>query len=586
MILKEGLYYEPLELKLRNTEGSKTFKINNYPNLKQILNECTRLNKYQHIDAKIINDLTVLHQYTKSQIYMKPQDLSFHSIIINDDLTINKFMTKCNVLLKTNPISISQLPQIIKILQIKKIKFYNDIKDKTFDIKLYISDYDALLNNAKKLNIKIDIGGINIQTEEEIYSKLVMPAEKIQSNNIIHYDISNKFTDYIDKEKINSSKWFQLQKMVFKRLIKVYDDDKLKELVKLPRTEVIQQLLKNFSPDIPYRGIIQIILEEIPLYSIDSIKEWFNDIILYNKFEYYYGQIKEYKNEFLFTQNNIKDKIPSKLLSFHSSAPNVNFVDSHLETYNVKEIEDKETKLPSIFAGTPEKLNSKWTKHKKFIWNEMSLLRMNYNKKIIPEFFKWLVSKLEYSFEYDDIINNNKKLYIELITSDNNYIKDLFKDPSFYNEYIRCMNTLNKTSKKFKTLQIFLDTYFKTSTINDRKSILQLVMDSNDLYPNDIDLLSISQLLNISILTIHRAKYGNVEDDVKRGELDDMTASSTLFPANTDIMNRPLVILGKEYEKTHSSYYAITEKNKNIYLQLKETNKIVQMLIENHLKTR
>jgi hypothetical protein len=148
------------------------------------------------------------------------------------------------------------------------------------------------------------------------------------------------------------------------------------------------------------------------------------------------------------------------------------------------------------------------------------------------------------------------------------------------------MNTLNKTSKKFKTLQIFLDTYFKTSTINDRKSILQLVMDSNDLYPNDIDLLSISQLLNISILTIHRAKYGNVEDDVKRGELDDMTASSTLFPANTDIMNRPLVILGKEYEKTHSSYYAITEKNKNIYLQLKETNKIVQMLIENHLKTR
>jgi len=81
MILKEGDYYEPLELKLRNSEGDKMLKINDFPNIKQLLDECTKLKQYTNIDNKVYNNLIILHQYTKTHVYKKPNNFKFKSII-------------------------------------------------------------------------------------------------------------------------------------------------------------------------------------------------------------------------------------------------------------------------------------------------------------------------------------------------------------------------------------------------------------------------------------------------------------------------------------------------------------------------
>jgi len=328
---------------------------------------------------------------------------------------------------------------------------------------------------------------------------------------------------------------------------------------------------------------IQIILEEIPIYSIDSLKKWMNNIILYDKYDFYSGEIKENSFEFLFSQYHVNNTVPRKFLIYHKSLSNTFFQDVNTNMYILKNQEESNDILPEIYNGVPEKLKSKWTKHKKMVWNQMSLLRRKYTKETIYDLFKWLSKILGYSLDYFETITtitNNK--YFEIINN-NTAMTDLFNDPSIYNEYITSMNILNKTNKKFKTTYIFLDTYFNKSSLIDRKNILTNMINRNKLYPNDIDLLSISELLNISILIIHRAKYGETEDGIKRGEIDDLISSSTFFSAKQNIMFSPLIILGKEYDKTHSSYYAITEKNKNIYIRLKDASTSIKMLVENHM---
>lgn len=582
MIMKEGDYYEPLELKLRNIDGTKIFPLNAHPNMKQILAECSQINKSIEGNSQVYNNLNILQQFNRTQIYEKSKDVIIKTVIINSNLTIDKFMTANNILLKTEPISISLLSSLISNLNISNIKFYDDIAGMPYNVRVNKNDLRMLLTKTKDMNIEIETGPVKLETDKELYSTIILPKAQYTDANIIHAATNNNnpLFQYIENDEHLSQKWFQLQKMVATKLIKVYDvyDTKLS---KMPRKNLIKHLLQYFK-NIPEQHKIQIILEEIPLYSIDSIKKWLQDVLLYIKYDYYAAQIRETNTEFLFSQYHVHNSIPRQLLVYHNATPNITTGNTKTGRYTIK-TETTTSELPSIFTGTPEKLKSKWTKHKKMVWSQMSLLRRKYTADTIPELFIWLCNLLGFKLNYDDNIKAiaNSKLF--KIINNEDAMKDILHDPSLYIEYVKQMNKLHGTRKKFKTLQIFWDTYFANSTSDERNEILKNVIEDDKLYVNDLHILSISELLNISFLIIHRAKYGEVQDDVKRGEVEDLVASSTFFPAKSNMMSRPLVILAKEYDKTHSSYYAITEKNKNIYLQLKDSSSSIRLLTDYHM---
>lgn len=582
MILKEGDFYEPLELKIRNAEGDKILSLNAYPNMKQILNECTQIN--QRLNNDVYNNLNILQQLTKTQIYEKPKDIVIETVIINDDLTINRFMTGCNILIKTAPISISLLPSLINNLHIKHIRFYDDIAERPYNVRTKKTDLQMLLSKTNDMKMELETGVVKIETDTELYSTISLPKYKYTNASIIHVATNNDLFRYIDDEKVVSKKWFQLQRMVASRLLKLYDNKQLEALHILPRSVMIKQLLRHFA-GIPDQSKIQIILEEVPLYTTDTIKKWLNDVLLYIKYDYYSSTIRQNKLEFLFSQYHIHNSIPKELLLYHKALPNISHSINNImsDIYLLKSSSaSNDTALPPIFEGTPEKLKSKWTKHKKMIWSQMHLIRRKYTQNTLEQLFLWLCKLLDYSLSYDNIrLIANSKLF-EIIDNDS-AMQNLFYDPSFYEEYLKYMNKMHNTKKKFKTLQIFLDQYFVNSSHNERKSILQNIIDADKIYPNDLHILAMSELLNVSILIIHRAKYGDVEEDVKRGEVEDLIASSTYFPANTNMMLRPLIILSKEYDKHHASYYAITEKNKNIYLQLKDSSPSIRLLTDHHM---
>jgi len=111
--------------------------------------------------------------------------------------------------------------------------------------------------------------------------------------------------------------------------------------------------------------------------------------MIYNKYNFD-NTVKETNNEFIFTGNSIFNIIPNKLLMYHKNNPNninTSFKSAKISNLIIKkDIETSNIKLPSMFSYPKEKLKSKWNKHKKNIWINMSLLRNNnYNKNIIPE---------------------------------------------------------------------------------------------------------------------------------------------------------------------------------------------------------
>jgi hypothetical protein len=590
MILKEGHYYEPLEFKYRNIEGEKITKLKNYPNIKEILTECNKLNTHLNTDAQIFNQLYLLSQFVNTGVYNRPSNFKFKSVIINNDLTIDKFMTQANVLIKTGIMSISLLPSLIKKLGFNHIVFYDDIIGKEYDINITQSDYELFKHKCTENGVTVIIG--NIDQLRDIYqlSKLIINERKITSNMIIHTDTLgfNNLYKYMQRTDENVRKWFQLQKYVVTKLLSVYDDAKLQSLNNKNKLDRLRELIQHFK-NLPQKELkrIQIILEEIPTISREYIQKWLNDLLLYIKYDYFSGEIKENKNEFLFTQYNILNKLPRNLIAYHESLPNADFSDVHMTQYISKQ--DKvdsvlKDSLPILFKGAPEKLKSKWTKHKKLIWNHVVLKRTAYTKMVIPEFFEWIAQKLGYkNITYSEVIKVTQNKYFDIM-NDTESMMNLLSDPSFYHEFIDKMNKINKTKKTFKTLQIFWDTYYEHTSEEEKTNIINAVIEDNKLYPNDLNLITISELINISILTIHRTKYGNAAKDLKRGELDDLLSSSTLFPAKSNITDRPLIILAKEHDKNYCSYYAITELNKDMYIQLKDAPNDIRVLVNAHLQ--
>lgn len=588
MIMKDGDYYEPLELKLRHEEGDRLMHLNDYPNMKQVIQECNKLTQ-QELSAnktnKTLQNLSLLHQYAKTHIYKKSHAFDIQKIVINSDLTINKFLLSSQILLKTPTISISLLPTLIEIIGVNQIIFYDDLVGSTYNINILKSDFDIFFKKLKDYNMHADIGHVEMETDAEIFSKLTIPHDNLNHSFIIHADTRSPYYRYIDETEYNSKKWFQLQSMVANKLAKLYDNPKLQDLLAHSRTEIITTLLDHFK-NIPEKQKIQIILEEIPLHSIESIKEWLDNIMLYIKYNYFSNHIMENDKEFMFSQFNVAETVPERLLAYHKSLPNVSHNASTTHFLTIKDAaKTAEEKLPMIFDGTPERLKSKWVKHKKMTWYHMTLLRRKYTKNTIQELFEWLCKILDFSITFEEVKAMTHAKYFDIIHN-NIAIEELFHDMSFYNEYLHHMNVINKTNKKFKTLQIFMTSYFVPSSLDERKKIIKSLIEADNIYPNDLNLIVISRLLNVSFLLLHRAKYGTFNEkaeDVKRGDLQDLAESSTLYAAKTNIHNRPLIILSKEYDKVSTCYYAVVEKNKNIYMQLKDASPDIRLVVDSHL---
>jgi len=583
MLIKEKNYYEPIELKLRSSEGEKLIKLNDFPNIKKLIHQCSSFKESYNYNNKIYSSIYSLNQLMSK--FDNSKKFVISTIIINNNMTIDHFLTKGNIMLITKPISISFLPKIISDLNITKILFYDDIVGKSFKIRINAANLQSFGDKLKQLDIESEIGTLNegfTINSPEYHSTLVIPPTKL-GNNIIHARVIDELYNSTNKTTQISKKWYQLHLFVTKILLNKLDDTKIKELQKEKRNVMIEKLMKLFEK-YPDKNKIQVILEELPLYSLKHIIDYTNDVIYYYKYygKYNSSNIIETKLEFIFSQLALLYGIPRKLLLYHKSTPNNNLLKPITEEYIINNKEVKELKLPELFNGTFEKLKSKWIMHKKSKWTNMVIIKTtNYSKELLKELYEWLANLLNIKIDYDEVEKlQNKKLREILMSKNQEHMIDMLDDTSYFNEWN------SKISRNYKTVQIFWDRYYSQTSQKEHLDLLNTIISDNKLYPNDITILAICELLNINILTIHRGKYGKSSTDLIRGDVYDLVLSSTFCKANNNMETRPLLILHKSHDTTKSIYNLIVDNTdtNSIYMQYKDVPQNIKYLIEEHMK--
>jgi len=581
MLLKENQYYEPIELKLRSTEGEKLIQLNDFPNIQKLIKQCSQLKELHNHNNKIYSNIYSLNQWTKKFLINK---FLINTIVISNNMTIEHFLTKGNILLRIKPISISLLPLLIKNLEITKILFYDNIIGKSFDIRVIVKDFEKFASKLKELEIEAELGKLKegISKDIEFHTTLIIPVIKL-GNNIIHTRVVDDLYKSTSKQHKINKKWYQLHLYITNVLVKKLNDTKITQLRKLPRYQMIKELLKFFDNN-PDKNKIQLILEEIPLYSIKHIEDYNNDIMYYYKYYNKYNSynINENNSEFVFSQLSLLNGIPSKLLLYHKNTPRNNLITSTTEDFILDYDELISVKMPELFNGTFEKLKTKWIMHKKSKWTNMVIIKNNYSQDLLIELYEWLAKLLNIRITFNEVIRLAESKLFKILEN-KEAMFSILDDPSYFNEWN------SKIKKKFKTIQLFWDKYYSKSSPEEHSDVLKKIVEDKKLYPNDITILAISELLNISILTIHRGKYGKSDTDLVRGDLDDLILSSTLFNAPNNMNMRPLLILNKTTDNIKSSYNVIIEQTDNItpnsiYMQYKDVPLNIKYLVEEHLK--
>ncbi len=235
--------------------------------------------------------------------------------------------------------------------------------------------------------------------------------------------------------------------------------------------------------------------------------------------------------------------------------------------------------------GVFEKLKSKWIMHKKSKWVNMIIIKNDkYDENTIPNFYNWLSNLLSIKTDYNDVKKiSNIKLF-EILENERG-MKEILDDPSYFNAWNK------EIKKKYKTIQQFYDNYYSISSPLEHKEFLRNIIKSDKLFPNDIHLLSISELLNVSILIIHRGKYGLSDNKMVRGDMDDLILSSTFFKSPDNMEERPIIIFSRTNDNFKSIYSLIIENTDNItqtsiYMKYKETPLNIKYLIDKHIELR
>jgi len=589
MLIKEGEYYEPLVLKMRNTKPQSFFNVNNYPKLQNILTKC-----YSSTDVS--NDITfkniyILHNWiVDNQMFKNNETFVLNKIFINDDLTIDKVLTKGGILVTFPKIGTSFLPELLDIgIDTKNVLFYSDIVDTVIGITVLKKDLSIFLKKCDSLDFKIFIGSeINSseQNDEKYITKLVFKMNDFNNNMIIHTNKKNNFYSSLEQVETNSKRWFELQITLARTILKHYTDEELQKLNQKSRENRVSELKKLFQ-NIPEKSTIQIILEEIPLFSRKSISQWLSNIIIYTKYNNDDVIIRRKKNK-IFSQYALVKKgtfsIPRELIDNFTISPNISENTVNTDMFDINESTNIQTYVPIIFIGTRTKLPTKWILQKKSIWSKLVYIQGEYTRNTIPLFVKWFTNLIGLEkVSYDDILNKVFSIYYNNVNNEK-LMLEFLSDSSYKNEWL---SKIGKTIDSNRILMNMINDFSREKKI----SIIDKIMVGGKLYPTKITFSVISELLNISILLINRGDYGKFDKTKPRNDLQNLKISSNFFQARTKMEQRPLLIFYVDTDKEKTLFHLVVDNNKKglqffdqIYMTYKDVPENIKILVKEHMK--
>lgn len=603
MILQDGTSYEPIELKRSSTAGVHRMSRERVGSalLKDVWPQCPA---NPRADSKVyfplLQKLMALVNVVP-EITVLPDNYQITQAILSPNLRVTHLLTANGIVII---IPNGGFPlRFLSVLRhafgtIKTVSHHEDL-DTALAVKkiqMITVDYQAFEKKLQDLGLGYEFGVQEPTTVEGTVSFLrTMPPPDPSVVPII--TAASRAGQALRQQPIaeeGKRKTIQeLEKNVAKQLLLHYETLVL-PLEDKPRSVQVATLMRSF-PDIrrthPER--LREVIESAPIGNKDALRLWEAGIGREQRLPFHDPVVRPpHRGQWTFSQAALEYPLPEALRRpLRNGAPHPAPILPKKETQLLQQTVP--AVAPAAPAALPQLITNvqsksfpvKWTEIKAYQWGKFKILKsIDQTRDTIPDFFKWLAASQTppYPLDWHDV-EVSVFSYVSNALANDEHTETLMDDPSMRLAFLTKMARSIKSTKA-ETLK-----FLRRKSVSDRQELWRQIFLTpalkDLLWPADWMFEKIAQIMNINILILLERKR-RTEEQIVRGSLDDLGASSLFYSGTNPISERPLVILFKEVEDTHCVYSLIQSPKKEPFFSFTmDAPKDITDLIHHHLES-
>lgn len=565
MMIEENGFFEPLELRVKNKTRHTTMQMADFPQLASLIMGCPDA----YSDTAIIENIRGLIAWIDT-LLTQPDSFRLQTIVLRQDLSIQSIITKTGLIITLpNNVKVRSLAALVRVMQphLKYIVYHEDIAGHVYEARnIWTQDYGMFMMKLQRLGFGLN-GGNGVHAGLAFSSTIRVPDLNITVSPVFlcTASIDNKLDALLNREK----RWYQLKLALGKYILQhgIYDKERL--------------LKAKAGFVATNKDMIHALVEEIPLHEGEQgVRTWLYNIDIEERARVLLlSKPVSDKHQFVFSQAAVEEGLPIDVIQPYKSMRPHEVFDYPVTVSGVpKPVSPKALALPKLLtmSNSLKNLPSKFTQIKNYSWTDFKIVNATYTDKSIPELFTYMSNHLQIPLVYDEVLLTRHRIIKGQLKSKED-CEILFNDPSmmaawsahFKKKYPKGFDDLWKKELQplgySSRLEIWEQIALKANTI---------------LKPMEVDLYVLAFLLDISILVIHRSKYG-VKAAAKRGDLEDLSVSCTFFtPKHTPWKQRPVCMFFKEQTTTATSFKCIINADKQFFQHVATIPKDIMQLLE------
>lgn len=593
MMIYDNGYYEPIELKKRTADGNPVIDTKHVSTIDDVVGSCVANPDKMH--DVIYQRILTINGWSQYVLHNRGQ-WALSVAILSPDLRIIGILTQSNamIVLPGSGLPIGYLPRLMKECDVKNVRYQEDVAGATVSVRVLGMEMQVFARKLQSMGLSLSVGAIQPNATQDVaHVNGVLTIKPPTTPPTIIVRGSDDMRDFEHAEMRKQEKWRQLQRMIGKMFLQHYDTLVVPTLRPgIKRPERIK-LLSNSFPDFPDKKRLLIALEEMPLeYGKDALADWIRLIGYDDKYPFFDEGVKNDKSDWIFSQRAVEVGLPDKVaipIKDDGARPSIMPLNPERKPFsNVvatttvgKALLAKPPSMLSDAMVDKRKLPSKWTQIRSYDWSKFNVLHMKdntYSRESVQELIEWIAHSLKVSIVWGDIRLLKNKYVVEALMDEPSMLL-ILEDPSIAHQWSQYFG------KSFRQPKQIWDRGFAK---NNRQELVQLwgtIINSGKLWPGDLDFFAAAALIDITIVILHRSKYGAAA--TRRGDLDDLVASSSLYTRNYSysyIEKRPICILYKDIEKEHATYSALTDpKGVFLFSSLFDCPTDIQKLVQHHV---
>jgi hypothetical protein len=586
MFIQENGVYEPIELRRRHGNGTPVLDTKYTTTIDNVLDSCGKANDGD-VDELVLKRISTL-QIWAQHILSTGKDFVLRKAIISPDLYVSHVMTAGNFLIQLpgKGVSIGYLPRLIKDVGIHSVMYHEDVAGRAVSMRLLKRDMDLFMRKLRSIGFGYVAGTPQAVTDvAHVSAVFTIPFVTVPPTILVRGN--DDFAAFEQHERKLQTEWTQLQRMIGQMFLQHYDT-LVRPLLSRTRKERVDVLMNTF-PSFRDKKRLRVAIDEIPLeHGRDAIVEWMRMIGYDEKYPFLSSEVMAKKGEWVFSQRAVEEGLPSEVMrpiKKNGSRPKSSAADKDPRVRPHEPVQVAEhAEPPMLTHAQRKKLPSKWTQIRNYEWGTYNVLQTtNYTRASVRELLEWIARRIGVPVFWGDI-QYLKTKYITSALFDERSMLAVLEDPSITHAW------MNKFGKSFKTPKIIWEKGITKTSRDEVRAMWSDISSSDALWPGDLDFFVAAKLMDVSILMLHRTKYGaNKKNDGKRGDIDDLATSSSLYTLKyslAHIEKRPICILYKDVEKDNHAVYSPITNPKDVFLfsSLFDCPKDIWKLVEFHVQ--